>query len=150
MRLLPRGGSGRSGHIDGVGVTLLGAGALSLLFPLVQAESGGLAQLWWLFPVGVALLAGFFAWERRVVATGGQPVFDPRLVTRTRGYAAGAGLGTVYFLGFSGIWLVLALFFQTGLDYTPLQSGLSVTPFALGSPAPPSSPAGWWSGTAAP
>ena len=83
--------------------------------------------------VGVALLAGFFVWERRVVATSGQPVFDPRLVTRTRGYAAGAGLGTVYFLGFSGIWLVLALFFQTGLDYTPLQSGLSVTPFALGS-----------------
>jgi EmrB/QacA subfamily drug resistance transporter len=133
LRLLPRGGSGRSGHIDGVGVALLGAGALSLLFPLVQAESGGLAQLWWLFPVGVALLAAFVAWEQRVVRTGGQPVFDPRLVTRTRGYAAGAGLGTVYFLGFSGIWLVLALFFQTGLDYTPLQSGLSVTPFALGS-----------------
>jgi EmrB/QacA subfamily drug resistance transporter len=133
LRLLPRGGSGRSGHIDGVGVALLGAGALSLLFPLVQAESGGLAELWWLFPVGVLLLVTFAVWERRVVATGGEPVFDPRLVTQTRGYAAGAGLGTVYFLGFSGIWLVFALFFQNGLDYTPLQSGLSVTPFPLGS-----------------
>ena len=29
--------------------------------------------------------------------------------------------------------LVFALFFQTGLDYTPLQSGLAVTPFAIGS-----------------
>ncbi|MGY1744270.1 MFS transporter [Blastococcus sp. SYSU D00695] len=133
LRLLPRGGSGRSGHIDGVGVALLAAGALALLFPLVQAESGGLAQLWWLFVVGAALMVAFARWEQRVVRRGGEPVFDPRLVTRTRGYAAGAGLGTVYFLGFSGIWLVLALFFQTGLDYTPLQSGLSVTPFALGS-----------------
>jgi MFS family permease len=54
-------------------------------------------------------------------------------VTQTRGYATGVALGTVYFVGFSGIWLVLALFFQTGLGYTPLQSGLAVTPFALGS-----------------
>ncbi len=32
----------------------------------------------------------------------------------------------------SGIWLVLALFFQDGLGYSPLRSGLAVTPFALG------------------
>ena len=64
---------------------------------------------------------------------GGEPLLDPRLLTETAGYASGAALGTVYFVGFSGIWLVFALFFQTGLGYTPLQSGLAVTPFALGS-----------------
>ncbi|SFO71267.1 drug resistance transporter, EmrB/QacA subfamily [Geodermatophilus dictyosporus] len=133
LRLLPRGGSGGRGRIDVVGVLLLGAGALAVLFPLVQAESGGLSRLWWLFVVGALLLAVFAAWERRVVAHDGQPVFDPRLVTRTRGYGIGAALGTVYFVGFSGIWLVFALFFQTGLGYTPLESGLAVTPFALGS-----------------
>jgi EmrB/QacA subfamily drug resistance transporter len=132
-RLLPRGGSGRRGHIDSGGVVLLGAGALALLLPLVQAESGGLSRLWWLFPIGVLVMAGFLAWERRVVRGGGEPVFDPRLVTQTRGYALGAAIGTVYFVGFSGIWLVFALFFQTGLGLTPLQSGLAVTPFALGS-----------------
>jgi MFS family permease len=42
------------------------------------------------------------------------------------------GVGTVYFLGFTGIWLVLALFLQDGLGYTPLRSGLTVTPFAVG------------------
>ncbi len=135
LRLLPRGGQGGRGHIDVVGVLLLGAGALAVLFPLVQAEAGGLSRLWWLFAVGAALLAAFAAWERRVVARDGQPVFDPRLVTQTRGYGIGAALGTVYFVGFSGIWLVFALFFQTGLGYTPLQSGLAVTPFALGSAA---------------
>ena len=30
---------------------------------------------------------------------------------------------------------MFALFFQTGLGWTPLQSGLAVTPFALGSAA---------------
>ncbi len=134
-RLLPKGGTGRSGRIDLGGVLLLGAGALALLLPLVQAESGGLSRLWWLFPVGVLVMVGFVAWERRVVHRGGEPVFDPRLVTQTPGYGLGAALGTVYFVGFSGIWLVFALFFQTGLGLTPLQSGLAVTPFALGSAA---------------
>jgi MFS family permease len=38
----------------------------------------------------------------------------------------------VYYIGFTGIPLVLALFLQDGLDYSPLRSGLTVTPFALG------------------
>jgi hypothetical protein len=133
VRLLPSRSSRGHGRIDGVGVLLLGAGALAVLFPLVQAESGGLRRFWWLFPVGAVLLAGFVLWERRVVRAGGEPIFDPRLVTDTRGYAAGVALGTVYFVGFSGIWLTFALFFQTGLGWSPLQSGLAVTPFALGS-----------------
>ncbi len=50
-----------------------------------------------------------------------------------RGYAIGAGVGTLYFIGFSGVWLVFALFYQRGLHYSPLESGLAVTPFAIGS-----------------
>jgi EmrB/QacA subfamily drug resistance transporter len=135
-RLLPRGGgAGRTGRIDLLGVVLLGGGVLAVLLPLVTAESGGVARLWWLFPVGAALLAGFWSWERRVVAAGHPPLLDVRLFTDVTGYASGAGLATVYFVGFSGIWLVFALHFQIGLGYTPLQSGLAVTPFALGSAA---------------
>ena len=132
-RLLPTGKPGRRGHVDGVGVALLGGGVLALMLPLVQAESGGLARLWWLFAVGLVLLVAFALWERYVVRSGGVPLLDPRLLTQTPGYATGAALGTVYFVGFSGIWLVFALFFQAGLGWTPLQSGLAVTPFALGS-----------------
>jgi EmrB/QacA subfamily drug resistance transporter len=132
-RLLPRGTTRRRGHIDLVGVALLGAGVLSLMLPLVQAESGGLRRLSWLIAAGMVLVVLFTRWERRVVGRGGAPLLDPRLVTHTPGYATGAALGTVYFVGFSGIWLVFALFFQTGLGWTPLQSGLAVTPFALGS-----------------
>ncbi|MEU2349167.1 MFS transporter [Modestobacter sp. NPDC049651] len=132
-RLLPRSTASGRHRIDLTGVALLAAGALALLFPLVQAESGGLRSFWWLFPIGVALVGAFGWWEHRVVAAGGEPVFDPRLVTRTPGYATGVALATVYFLGFSGVWLTFALFFQTGLGYSPLRSGLSVTPFAIGS-----------------
>lgn len=81
------------------------------------------------------LLAAFVRWEQRIVRVGKDPVFDPRLMTGVRGYAPGVALATVYFIGFSGIWLTFALFFQTGLGWTPLQSGLAVTPFAVGSAA---------------
>jgi EmrB/QacA subfamily drug resistance transporter len=133
-RLLPTGRpSGTSTDIDVVGTLLLGLGAVLVLLPLVQAEAGGLSRLWFLFLLGAAALAAFVQWERRVVARGREPVFDVRLLTQTRGYAAGVSVGTVYFIGFSGIWLVFALYFQTGLGWTALHSGLSVMPFAIGA-----------------
>ncbi|GAA2659065.1 drug resistance transporter, EmrB/QacA subfamily [Actinosynnema pretiosum] len=134
-RLLPRAEGGRRGRLDLLGVLLLGAGVLAVLLPLVLAESGGLTALWWLFPLGAALLAAFVVWERRTAARGGDPLLDVTLLTAVPGYASGLLLGTCYFVGFSGIWLVFALFFQTGLGYTPLESGLAVTPFAVGSAA---------------
>lgn len=119
-------------RIDVVGAALLGAAVLCVLLPLVQAETGGLARLWWLFGLAVVLAVGFVRWEHRTVRCDRAPLLDPRLVSETPGYPAGAALGMLYFVGFSGIWLVFALFFQSGLGYSPLQSGVAVTPFALG------------------
>ncbi|MDQ4020503.1 MAG: MFS transporter [Actinomycetota bacterium] len=120
-------------QLDIVGAVLLGAGVLCLLLPLVQVDSGGLVRLWWLFGLAPVLVALFLRWERRVVRRGRAPLLDIRLLSATPGYPTGAALGLTYFVGFSGIWLVFALYFQHGLGYTPLQSGLAVTPFALGS-----------------
>lgn len=133
LRLLPRTAPSGGRRLDLPGVALLGAGVLALMLPLVLAESGGVGTLWWLFAVGAALLVVFARWERRVAARHGQPLLDPRLATSTRGYVTGAAIATLYFVGFSGVWLVFALFFQNGLGYSPLGSGLAVTPFAIGS-----------------
>jgi EmrB/QacA subfamily drug resistance transporter len=133
FRLLPRVAPGGRGRLDPVGVVLLGAGILALMLPLVLAEGGGLTKVWWLFPAGVLVLIAFARWERRVTRRGGQPLLEPGLLTETRGYATGAGLAALYFVGFSGVWLVFALFFQDGLGLSPLVSGLAVTPFAAGS-----------------
>ncbi|MGM1062329.1 MFS transporter [Saccharothrix sp. Mg75] len=134
-RLLPRGGKAPRGHLDLVGAALLGTGVLAVMLPLVLAEAGGLVELWWLFVLGAVLLVLFVRWERKVAARDRSPLLDVRMFTSTPGYGTGALLGLVYFVGFSGIWLVFALYFQTGLDYTPLESGLAVTPFAVGSAA---------------
>ncbi|WTI72105.1 MFS transporter [Streptomyces sp. NBC_00358] len=135
LRLLPRVVPGHRERLDLRGVALLGCGVLAMMLPLVLAESGGVRRLWWLFPVGAALLMAFAWWERRLAAGGGRPLLHPRLVTSTRGYAVGATIAALYFVGFSGVWLVFALYFQNGQGYSPLRSGLAVTPFALGSAA---------------
>jgi EmrB/QacA subfamily drug resistance transporter len=132
-RLVPRTGSGTPrAHLDLVGSLLLGGGVFGILWPLVKAESGGFGRWWPLLVAAALLLAAFGWWERRAVRRGRDPLLDPRLLD-TPGYAAGASLGLVYFAGFTGIWLVLALFFQDGLGYSPLRSGLAVTPFACGA-----------------
>lgn len=133
FRLLPRVAPGGRGHLDPLGVLLLGTGILALMLPLVLAEGGGVGRVWWLFPAGAFVLFAFARWERRVARRGGHPLLEPGLLTETRGYVTGAGLAALYFVGFSGVWLVFALFFQNGLGFSPLMSGLAVTPFAVGS-----------------
>jgi EmrB/QacA subfamily drug resistance transporter len=132
-RLLPKAArtTWRGLQLDLVGALLLGGGVLCLLLPLVDATDGGLTRMWPLFGLAVVLVAGFVWWEARTVRQGGQPLLDPRL-THTSGYVPGLAIGLVYFIGFTGIWLVLALYLQDGLGYSPLRSGLTVTPFALG------------------
>jgi EmrB/QacA subfamily drug resistance transporter len=126
--------SARRVHLDVVGSLLLGGGVLAVLLPVVNAESGGLHELSWLFGVAALLFAAFAWWEARMARQGREPLLHPSLF-RVPGFIAGSVIAGVYFIGFTGIWLVLALFFQHGLGYTPLHSGLAVTPFALGMAA---------------
>jgi EmrB/QacA subfamily drug resistance transporter len=124
-------GSVRS-DIDLVGMVLLGLSVLAVMLPVVQSEADGLRRFWWLFPIALVLGYAFLRWERRRVARDRAPLLDMRLFSAP-GYPSGATLSAVYFCGFSGIWLVFAVFFQTGLGFSPLESGAAVTPFALGS-----------------
>ncbi|TDV42676.1 EmrB/QacA subfamily drug resistance transporter [Actinophytocola oryzae] len=119
--------------IDYAGILLLGLAVLCVMFPIVLSDADGFRRFWWLIPVAVPLSWAFLRWERRRVARERAPLVDMRLFTATPGYSSGAGIATVYFCGFSGIWLIFAVYFQTDLDMTPLESGLMVTPFSAGS-----------------
>ena len=116
-------------RIDVVGALLLGALVLSVLFPIVSLESGARLPLLLLVaapPLGWA----FVWWERRTVARGRPPLLDVALLRRTPGYANGLAVGTLYFTGFTGIFLVLSVHLQEGVGLTALQTGLLLTPFA--------------------
>jgi EmrB/QacA subfamily drug resistance transporter len=134
VRLLPRdtAAEGERQPLDVVGALLLGGAVVALMVPLVLSEGEPASAPWWLLAVFAVLLVLFVFWERRARRTHGHPLVDFALL-RTRSYALGTSLGLLYFAGFTAIFFVITLFLQNGRGYTPLQAGLALTPFALGS-----------------
>ncbi len=129
-------------ELDLLGAVLLGAGVLCVLLPLVAVMSGPSPVLALLLGAPVLLVA-FNRWERRLVARGSAPLLDVALLGRAPGYASGIAVGTLYFTGFTGVFLVLSVHLQEALGFSPLATGLLLTPFAAGS-ALTSTSAGRW------
>jgi len=123
---------GSSRDLDLVGAILLGLMVLAVLYPLVGVID---ESFWVLSLVALAppLAWAFVWWERRVVRRQGAPLLDIGLLRGTPGYANGLAVGTIYFTGFTGVFLVLSVFLQEQLGLSALETGLLVTPFAAGS-----------------
>jgi MFS family permease len=119
-------------RLDLVGALLLGLTVLCVLYPVVRVEGGSRLPLLLLLAVPV-LAAGFVRWERRLVERRGAPLLDIELLRQVPGYASGIIVGTLYFTGFTGIFLVLSVYLQDGVDRSALSAGLLLVPFAVGS-----------------
>jgi EmrB/QacA subfamily drug resistance transporter len=129
-------------RLDLLGAVLLGGGVVGVLLPLVALMDGPSVVLALLVAAPVLFYA-FVRWERRVIARGGAPLLDVALLSGAPGYRSGIALGTLYFTGFTGVFLVLSVYLQDGLGRTALATGLMLTPFAAGS-ALTATPAGRW------
>ncbi|MFI9553027.1 MFS transporter [Nonomuraea endophytica] len=128
-KLLPPGVKGRQESMDPVGVLLLGIGVFGLLLPFVQQHQWEGQAKWLLVPAALAVLALFVGWERRYKR---EPLIQLGLFAK-HSYSLGAVIALFYFAGFTGIFFIYTLYLQNGLHYTPLQAGLAITPFAIGS-----------------
>jgi hypothetical protein len=73
--------------------------------------------------------AGFLHFERRVEARGGTPLVRPRLFSN-RGFAGGIPIALVFTTSYASFLLMLAVYLQAGLGFSPLHSGLVYTPAA--------------------
>ena len=137
-RRLPhdRPGEGESLRLDAPGIVLVSVATISLMLPFVLATSmAHVSQApWWLVAVAAVTMVGFVVWERREDAAG-HSVVAPRDLVRTASYMYGTVIGTLYFLGFTGFFLSLALYLQAGLGLPAWQAGLIQMPFAVGSAA---------------
>ncbi|MFA1538668.1 MFS transporter [Actinomadura monticuli] len=132
LKFLPAGRAEHASRLDLTGAALASLGAGLLIYPLVQ----GREHDWplWTFLMMAASLAvwGVFTWyEIRKQRAGGDPLIVPSLF-RKRAFTGGLVVGLVFFSGMAGIALVLALFFQLGLGYSPLKAGLAQIPWSAG------------------
>ena len=131
-RWLPLAQTGGRHTLDVLGAVLLGGGIFCVLFAAVEYDALRDPRLGWLAVPAVVLLGCFFRREARLTRTGSDPLVDLRLFQRPS-YTAGVLLALFFFCAMTGLPLVLALYYQQGLGYTALQSGIGITSFALGT-----------------
>ena len=123
-----------SGHhrLDFVGAGLLGLATFCVLVAAVEYDALQDLRLVWLGVPAVVLAGLFFRRESRLTRRREDPLVDLRLF-REPSYTVGVLLALVFFCGMTGLPLVLALYYQLGLGYSALESGLGVTAYAIGS-----------------
>jgi EmrB/QacA subfamily drug resistance transporter len=114
--------------LDPVGSLLLGLAVLAILFPFV--ESRGSPWMWLLFPVGVALVHVWVRWERHYARLGRSPMVDLGIFA-TRSFSNGIAIMSLYFLGMTSVWVLVALYVQEGYGKSALESGTFGIPSAL-------------------
>lgn len=118
----------RGPDLDLVGVVLLASATLAIMLPFLQARAG--AWIWALLGLGILLLILWLRWEAWYKARGGAPMIDLELF-RIRTFANGSLLIGLYFTGMTSLWVVLAVFLQSGQGYTAFQAGFVGLPSAI-------------------
>ncbi|MFI9247470.1 MFS transporter [Streptomyces sp. NPDC053086] len=132
LRYLPRSQSGGKPRLDIPGMLLVSTAALLIIFPLVQGrEYDWPAWTFAMMAASVIVFAVFGVYESRRGKAGRDPLVVPSLF-RKRGFSGGMTLGLVFFSTMQGFMLVLNLYAQIGLGYTPLKSGLLMIPWSGG------------------
>src|ERR1700730_16685325 len=129
-RVLPgRAGEDPAVRLDLTGVGLLTAASALLIIPLIQGrELGWPAWTYVMMAAALVLLALFAVSERHSK----HPVITPSLF-RKRSFVAGLMIVAGFYASLSAFVLVINLLLQQGMHWTPLHTGLTLIPWALGT-----------------
>lgn len=113
--------------LDPFGAFVLVVGVLCFMIPFMSHDN---PLMWLLVPGGLATIAIWVLWEKRYKERGNQPMVNLDLF-RIRSLSFGTAAVSFQTLGFSSIFVVLALFFQNGLGMSALEVGLIFLPHAI-------------------
>ncbi|WP_017524468.1 MFS transporter [Pusillimonas noertemannii] len=114
--------------LDPVGATLLGLAVLAVLFPFMESRTAPIT--WLLLPAGLILAYVWVRWERRYARLGGSPMVDLNIFSISS-FTNGTLIMTLYFLGMTSVWVLVALYVQLGTGRSALEAGLFGVPAAL-------------------
>jgi MFS family permease len=128
LRFIPKSARNPRLRLDPLGVGLLAAASLLLIYPLIQGHD--LDWPWWTFVSMAASLPAFglFAWYER---GGKAPLIEPSLL-RNRAYLGGLAVIMLSFGAMIGFTLVFNVFAQAVLGFSPLRTAFAGCGYALG------------------
>lgn len=126
--LIPTSKDPAAPKLDPVGAVLSIAGLTALVYGIIEAPLRGWTHDSTLltFALSAGLLAGFFLWERRVE----HPMLHLQFFRNPRFTAASGAIAFTFFAMFGSIF-VFTQYFQFVLDYTALQTGVRLMPWAV-------------------
>lgn len=133
-RLLPESRARGRSSLDLVGVGASVVGLVALVYGLIEAGEHGWSSPGALLEMvgGVAVLVGFFYWERRLSRRpDGQPLVDVALF-RSRSYTWGVILAAVAIFAMIGVLFTMPQYFQGVLGTDAMGSGLRLLPLIGG------------------
>jgi DHA2 family multidrug resistance protein-like MFS transporter len=132
--LLPEFRASRRPGWDLTGVVASVLGLVAVTYGLIRAGEDGWSNpgaLLMIF-VGIAILAGFLAWERRLTRRpGGQPLLDMTLFS-SASFTWGSIFAAMSFLALIGVLFTMPQYFQGVLGTTAMGSGLRLLPLVGG------------------
>jgi MFS transporter, DHA2 family, multidrug resistance protein len=134
IALVPESRATQRPGLDLVGVACSAGGLVAVTYGLIRAGQDGWSDIGALalMIAGVALLVGFFAWERRLTRRpGGQPLIDLSLFS-SASFTWGVILAVVPILAMLGILFTMPQYFQGVLGANAMGSGLRLLPLVAG------------------
>ncbi|MEW2392165.1 MFS transporter [Streptomyces venezuelae] len=121
----------RALKLDLVGVVLVTAGLLMLLYPLTRGRELGWPVWGYVMMAGSLVVFGaLIAYEKRKAAKDGSPLVELSLF-KVKSFAAGIAVQTVFGVTLGIFFLVWTLYMQVGLGWTALRAGLTGVPFSI-------------------
>jgi DHA2 family multidrug resistance protein-like MFS transporter len=127
--LVPESRDPNPGRLDVPGVLLSIAGLTSLVYGIVDGGEHGFdsPQVWAFILGGLAILTAFIVLEAR----SDHPSLDVKLFKDPRFSASIASIGLLFF-GAMGGFFFTGFYMQMIKDYSPIQTGALLAPFAVG------------------
>jgi Major Facilitator Superfamily len=125
-------GAGEPRRLDLAGSAVMSVALLALVVPLTFGrDEGWPLWVWPCLATCASALAAFVALERRVQASGRDPLFDLEVLTLP-GIAAGVIAVMLMMASYAGFLVSLTLHLQGALAFTPLHAGLTFATYAAG------------------
>ena len=125
--LIPTSKDPAAPRLDPFGAVLSIVGLVSLLYGIIEAPQQGWSDpmIMGAFVFGIAVLAAFIVWEAHT----DHPMLDVKFFKNPRFTAASTGIMCIFFAMF-GTMFLLTQYLQFTLDYSPLQTGIRLLPWA--------------------
>ncbi|WP_460342616.1 MFS transporter [Actinoallomurus acanthiterrae] len=117
-------------RLDLLGVLLVTAAVVLLVYPVIQGRDAGWPAWTWISMVAsIPVFVAFVLWQQFRKRRTGSPLIELRLF-RQRAFSAGLFVSLLFWTAIASVFLVLTIFLQAGWNYTPLHTGLTFLPLA--------------------